>query len=78
MCAHSKNQIFRAQVDQPGVLGSSCCTLDEPETVKCVGVRIVLVGSLDNSTWDGNVGALLERDTCSIPYLISSVFPLVA
>lgn len=75
MCAHSKNQIVRAQVDQPGVLGSGCCTLDEPETVERVGVRIVLAGSLDNSTWDSNVGALLERDTCSIPYLISSVFP---
>lgn len=75
MCAHPKNQIVRAQVNQPGVLGSSCCTLDEPETVERVGVRIVLAGLLDNPTWDGNVGALLECDTCSMPYLISSVFP---
>ena len=75
MCAHSKNQIIRAQVDKPGVLGPSCCTLDEPETVERVGVRIVLAGSLDDSAWDGYMGALLESDTYCIPYLISSIFP---
>lgn len=67
MCTHSKNQIIRAQVDQPGIFGSTCCTLDEPETVEHVRVRIVLAGSLDDSTWDGNMGALLECDTYFIP-----------
>ena len=66
MCAHSKNQVVRAQVDQSGILGSTCCTLDEPETIERVGVRIVLVGSLDDSAWGGNMGALLECDTCFI------------
>jgi hypothetical protein len=62
--SHSKNKVVRTQIDQLGVLGSGCSTLYETEAVKSIGVFIVLAETLDNSTWDCNVGPLLECDTC--------------
>ena len=76
MRPHAKYQRVRAQINQPRVLGPCCCALYEPESVKGVGICVVLAGSLDYSAWDSNVRALLESDAYLISCSLVNVFPL--
>lgn len=75
MRPHAKNQIARAQINQPRILGPGCCALYKAESVEGVRIHIVLAGSLDDSAWDCNMRALLECDACPIPCSLVTVSP---
>lgn len=63
MHAHSKNEIFRTEVDEFGAAYSGCGEFRETKPVKGFGVRVDGIGLLDHAAWDTNVGSGLEGNT---------------